>query len=79
LLTAESSKAKPSSTSVNSKPVIQLDPIWDELYPAEQTRIVQLLVELVVVNPNGITVRFRSDGLNTFAAKLETDEETANE
>ena len=57
----------------------QLDPIWDELFPAEQTRIVQLLIERVVVNPNGITVRFRSDGLSTIAAELEADEETANE
>jgi len=57
----------------------QLDPIWDELFPAEQSRIVQLLIERVVVNPNGITVRFRSDGLSTIAAELEAPEETANE
>jgi tagatose-1,6-bisphosphate aldolase non-catalytic subunit AgaZ/GatZ len=57
----------------------QLDPIWDELFPAEQSRIVQMLIERVVVNPNGITVRFRSDGLSTIAAELEAPEETANE
>jgi len=57
----------------------QLDPIWDELFPAEQARIVQLLIERVVVNVDGITVRFRSDGLSTIAAELEADEEAANE
>jgi len=57
----------------------QLDPIWDELFPAEQARIVSLLIERVVVNPNGITVRFRSDGLSTIATELDTEEEAANE
>ena len=31
----------------------QLDPLWDELFPAEQARIVQLLVERVDVGPDG--------------------------
>ena len=29
--------------------LLQLDPLWDELFPAEQARIVQLLVERVDV------------------------------
>ena len=32
----------------------QLDPLWDELFPAEQARIVQLLVERVDVAQDGI-------------------------
>ena len=31
----------------------QLDPLWDELFPAEQARIVQLLVERVEIGPDG--------------------------
>ena len=31
--------------------LLQLDPLWDELFPAEQARIVQLLVERVEVGP----------------------------
>jgi site-specific DNA recombinase len=52
----------------------QLDPIWDELFPAEQARIVQLLVERVVLNEDGIQVRFRPEGLNALATELEEKE-----
>ena len=41
----------------------RLDPLWDELFPAEQARIVQLLVERVDVRVDGIDVRLRVDGL----------------
>ena len=30
----------------------RLDPLWDELFPAEQARIVQLLVERVDMQPD---------------------------
>jgi site-specific DNA recombinase len=41
----------------------QLDPLWDELFPAEQARIVQLLVERVDVRTHGVEVRLRPSGL----------------
>ena len=41
----------------------QLDPLWDELFPAEQARIVQLLVERVDVQMAGVEVRLRPNGL----------------
>ena len=41
----------------------QLDPLWDELFPAEQARIVQLLVERVVVGTDGVRIRLRTNGL----------------
>jgi hypothetical protein len=37
--------------------LLQLDPLWDELFPAEQARIVQLLVERVDVRMHGVEVR----------------------
>ena len=37
----------------------RLDTIWDQLFPAEQTRIVKLLVEKVIVSPNDLEVRLR--------------------
>ena len=40
-----------------------LDPLWDELFPAEQARIVQLLVERVDVGSDGVDIRLRVDGL----------------
>jgi hypothetical protein len=41
----------------------QLDPLWDELFPAEQARIVALLVERVDIGAEGFNVRLRVDGL----------------
>ena len=43
--------------------LLQLDPLWDELFPAEQARIVQLLVERVDVRTHGVDVRLRPNGL----------------
>jgi hypothetical protein len=41
----------------------RLDPLWDELFPAEQARIVRLLVEQVEISPAGADIRLRLDGL----------------
>jgi site-specific DNA recombinase len=55
----------------------QLDPLWDELFPAEQARIVQLLVERVDVQEDGIEIRFRVDGLASLAEDFNNDREAA--
>jgi hypothetical protein len=48
----------------------QLDPLWDELFPAEQARLVQLLVERVEVQTDGIEVRLRVNGLASLVREL---------
>jgi hypothetical protein len=48
----------------------QLDPIWDELFPAEQARIVQLLVERVDVKLDGVAIRLRTSGIASLIADL---------
>ena len=40
-----------------------LDPLWDELFPVEQARIVQLLVDRIDLGPEGLAVRLRVQGL----------------
>jgi site-specific DNA recombinase len=50
--------------------LLNLDPLWDELFPAEQTRIVQLLVERVEVHPDGLDVKLRVDGLQALVTDL---------
>jgi len=45
----------------------QLDPLWDELFPAERARIVQLLVDRVDVHGEGVDVRFRLNGVGALA------------
>ena len=48
----------------------QLDPIWDELFPAEQARIVQLLVERVDIGLDGFDIRLRTSGIASLIADL---------
>jgi len=48
----------------------QLDPLWDELFPAEQARIVALLVERVDIGTDGLNVRLRLDGLDGLAREI---------
>ena len=50
----------------------QLDPLWDELFPAEQARIVALLVERVDIGTEGLNVRLRVDGLGGLAREMMT-------
>ncbi len=47
-----------------------LDPLWDELFPVEQARIVQLLVERVEVGQGGVDIRLRVDGLARLVHEL---------
>ena len=47
-----------------------LDPLWDELFPAEQARIVQLLVERIDVGNDGVDIRLRVDGLARLVRDL---------
>jgi hypothetical protein len=46
-----------------AKALEEFDALWDELFPAEQARIVRLLVERVDVRPDGLTIRLRAEGL----------------
>ncbi len=48
----------------------QIDPLWENLFPAEQERIARLLLEEVIVNPNGLTVKLRANGLSSLAAEM---------
>jgi DNA invertase Pin-like site-specific DNA recombinase len=52
------------------KSLERLDPLWDELFPAEQARIVQLLVERVDVSLDGADIRLRTEGLTNLMAEL---------
>lgn len=48
----------------------RLDPLWGELFPAEQARIVRSLVERVVVGPGGADIRLRLEGLGSLVRDL---------
>jgi hypothetical protein len=44
--------------------------VWSELFPAEQARIVQLLVERVDVQDDLLEVRIRAEGLASLVGEL---------
>ena len=48
----------------------RLEPLWEELFPAEQARIVRLLVERVEVGPAGADIRLRVEGLASLVRDL---------
>jgi hypothetical protein len=51
--------------------------VWTELFPAEQARIVQLLVERVDVHEDALEVRIRAEGLVSLVAELRRDDQIA--
>lgn len=55
----------------------QLDIVWDELFPAEQARIMQLLIERIDISPSGLDIRFHMNGLAGLAQEFQTDQEVA--
>jgi site-specific DNA recombinase len=53
-----------------------LDSVWEELYPGEQERIVQLLVSRVDVGIDGLELQLRADGMESLVLELrDRDEE----
>jgi site-specific DNA recombinase len=54
-----------------------LEPVWDELYPAEQARILRLLIERIDVEPDGIAVTLHAAGIRSLVAELADQEAPA--
>ncbi len=48
----------------------EFDRLWASLFPAEQARIVNLLVERVTVGTNGIAIDLRSDGFGSVVRDM---------
>lgn len=48
----------------------RLDAIWDQLFPAEQARIVKLLIEKVIISPNDLEVRLRANGIERLVLEM---------
>ena len=46
------------------------DALWDELFPAEQARIVRLLVDRVDIGTDGADIRLRTEGLTDLVKDL---------
>ncbi|MBF0583617.1 MAG: recombinase family protein [Magnetococcales bacterium] len=48
----------------------RLDPVWEELFPLEQNRLLKLLVECVVVGNGGVDLQLRVKGLGVLVNEL---------
>ena len=68
------------SSTVDEKAVVKalgdFDQLWAALYPAEQTRIVQLLVERVTIGEKGIAVDLRQEGLGSVLRDMMAPRQT---
>jgi hypothetical protein len=61
----------PDVTEAEVRDALQhLEPMWEELFPGEQARLVQLLVERVTVGPTGADIKLRVDGLSSLVRDL---------
>ena len=47
-----------------------LEPLWDQLFPAEQARMIRSLVERVEIGPAGADIRLRVEGLTSLVRDL---------
>ena len=48
----------------------RFEAVWDELFPAEQARLLQLMVEQVAISPDGADLRLRAEGLASVVADI---------
>ena len=66
--------ARATAPDLTEQEVLQalerIEPLWDELFPAERARIVRLLVDRVDVGAEGAAVRLRLDGLGSLVRDL---------
>jgi site-specific DNA recombinase len=50
--------------------LLAFDPLWNELFPAEQSRIIELLVERVDVRTDRVDIRLQIDGVTSLLGEL---------
>jgi len=58
-----------SETDVRAA-LLEFEPLWNELFPAEQARIIQLLVERVDVGVDGVEIKLRIDGITSLVGEM---------
>jgi hypothetical protein len=55
------------------------DPVWDELFPREQARILRLLIERIDYHggEGTLEITFRDTGIRALCKELDTDDQEA--
>jgi hypothetical protein len=54
-----------------------IEVVWDELFPLEQARIVQLLVDRVTISTTGIQIDMKTLGMNQLLNSIEPQRRAA--
>ncbi len=57
----------------------RLDPVWEVLYPEEQSRVLELLVETVTVSKHSVDIHFRANGIEQIVGELSPMSERADD
>jgi DNA invertase Pin-like site-specific DNA recombinase len=70
--------AQRDGEAVDEREVVEalqrLDPLWDQLFPAERARILHLLVARVVVRLDGLEISLRVEGIGSLVEELRLHE-----
>jgi len=56
--------------------LLEFDPLWNELFPGEQARIIRLLVDRIEVGTDGVDIKLCIDGITSLVDEL-TDRSTS--
>jgi len=48
----------------------KIDKVWDELFPVEQARIINLLVKDITIKPKGLNINIHKEGLHSLSTEL---------
>jgi uncharacterized protein YPO0396 len=77
-LEAATTSSSPVDLAEITNALSRLDPIWEVLYPEEQSRILELLIETVRVSENNVDIRFRTNGIEKIVEELTSQGERSN-
>jgi hypothetical protein len=77
-LESEVASTRSVDLSEVTKALQQLDPVWEVLYPEEQSRVMELLVETVTVSKESVDIHFRVNGIEQIVGELTPMSERAD-
>lgn len=70
----EKTSVRPIELNQVTEALRAIDPVWDVLVAEEQQRIIQLLIEYIVVTTSGIKIRFRTNGIEQIVEEIHLDQ-----
>ena len=60
--------------NINQNQIIEsfqkIDKVWDELFPPEQARIINLLIKDIIISPDGMNINIYKQGMNSLNSEI---------